>query len=297
MPKKINIYYNRTNTCDRCREEGIETNLYPSNAYREYKLTKDIKVWTGKWLCGNCGRNNNEKINPNSQRNIRKSLRTRKYYNITNTCDRCGINFEKTSGHPYREYNKEGNWTGKWLCNICRNKDYYITDEKEMYKSLRDHRTGNLDPSCSSAKGDNFEELTRRWRSTISTIPVENLNEKYDNYTTPIDHSRDSELGIPQTKGAFYDSYNQYWVFSCKNERNKNKQFDVLICYCANIDGKTIERIYIFPKLEIDKRTGFALVKNPSKGVQWYEKYRVTDEETIKKVNDIWKEIINIEVN
>lgn len=38
------------------------------------------------------------------------------YYNRTNTCDRCGINFDKATGNPYRECNKEGNWTGRWDC-------------------------------------------------------------------------------------------------------------------------------------------------------------------------------------
>lgn len=64
-----------------------------------------------------------------------------------------------------------------------------------------------------------------------------------------------------------------------------------MICYCADKNGVNIERIYIFPKEEIVKRTGTKITKNPSRGEQWYEKYRVKDEEEIKKVNGIWKKI------
>lgn len=43
----------------------------------------------------------------------------RKYYNRTNTCDRCGINFDKSYGNSRREYDEEEKWTGRWLCNSC----------------------------------------------------------------------------------------------------------------------------------------------------------------------------------
>lgn len=66
------------------------------------------------------------------------------------------------------------------------------------------------------------------------------------------------------------------WKQECKREHNK--EFHNLIFYCISHDGKTIERIYIFPKSEIVKRVGFAIVKSPtrvgSRYDQWYEKYR-----------------------
>jgi len=46
-------YYNRTNTCDRCREECRETKLIPVKTYREYNKEGN---WTGKWICNNCYR-------------------------------------------------------------------------------------------------------------------------------------------------------------------------------------------------------------------------------------------------
>jgi hypothetical protein len=221
------------------------------------------------------------------------------YYNKTNTCDRCKEKL--VIGKVRREYNENRDWTGNWLCNKCYLKDYHKkpNSRNNIIKSIANHRTGNLDPNCTLAKGDKFEELTCRWRSTVSTVPVENLNIKNDNYSTgtPIDHSRDSELGIPQTRGKLYDSYNRFWVFGGL-EREWFKEFDVIICYCTNKDGKIIERIYIIPKKEIkDKRTCISIYKNPTDShgdhkTSWYDKYRIIDEETIKKVNDIWKKII-----
>lgn len=214
------------------------------------------------------------------------------YHNEANTCDRCGISFDR---NPNKEYDKEGHWTGKWDCYNCFQK-FDPNSQRNIRKSLSTRRTGNQDPNSNQAIGDKFQELTCKWRSTISTIPVEDLNIKNDNYTrgTPIDHSRDSELGIIQTKGSSYSSCYRWWHFNVGREHNK--EFDIAICYCKSKDGKTIDQLYIFPKSEIIKRSSITVYKNPTIGVQWYEQYRITDKETINKVNDIWKEIIN-EVN
>jgi hypothetical protein len=235
---------------------------------------------------------------------IVRNMARRKYYNRTNTCYRCGINFEKIKelgDHHRREYNKEGNWTGKWVCNRCYGK-YDPNSTNNILKSVANCRTGNLDPNSTAAKGDNFQELTCRWRSTVSTIPVEDLNKKLDNHKTPIDHTIDSELGIIQTKGRSYDSYNRYWITSGLN-RDWKKEFDYLIFYCTSEDGNIIDRIYIIPSWEIIEIKGFAIVKNPTIGwnsipfIPWYEKYRVKDEETIKKVNEIWQKILDEKKN
>lgn len=213
------------------------------------------------------------------------------YYNRTNTCDICG---NKLIPHnARRELDNKGNWTGRWLCNKCWVKfDYHkrLGTHHNIMKQLRDSRTGNLDPYSSKAKGDLFEELTCRWKG------VKNLNIENDNYRSPIDHSPD-ELGIIyQTKGKIYDSINQRWSISFRSEHNAIRngyRFDFVILYCASKDGKIIERIYIFPKEEVMMRTSITIVKNPSTWPPWYEQYRIKDEETMKKVNDIWKEIIS----
>lgn len=223
-----------------------------------------------------------------------------KYYNRTNTCDRCREEGRETKlepGKAYSEKDNNKNWTGRWLCNKCHSKNYNKEYNKRpdshcnIIKSFRDRRTGNLNPNSSQAKGDNFEELTRIWRSMVSVIPVENLNKKLDNYNSPIDHSRDSELGIPQTKGRLYNSKNGLWSFGGL-ERESGKKFDVIICYCASKDGKIIERLYIFPKEEIEDMKGITITRDSSRRAAWYEKYRIKDEETLKNINDIWNKII-----
>lgn len=208
-----------------------------------------------------------------------------KYYNETNTCCRCGIKFEVATGHPYREYNKEGDLTGKWLCKNCYSKDYNKRPDctHAIMKSLTNRRTGNQDPNSSNAKGDRFQKLTCIW------LDVDDLNIINDNYTSSIDHSRHPKLGIIQTNGRFYDSYNQWWQLNTR--RSVNKDYDSIVFYCASKDGRIIERIYIFPWEEILERNTVTVAKNPLRGSPWYEKYRVTDEEVIKKVNDIWKKI------
>lgn len=222
------------------------------------------------------------------------------YYNRTNTCNRCGINFDIATGHPYRECNKEGNWTGKWLCCNCwYNVDYKkrANSQCNIIKSLANHRTNNLDPNSATGKGNLFQELTCRWRSTISTIPIEDLNKKLDNYHYPIDHTPDSELGTIQTQGRLYNNTERCWQIT-GIEREWDKKFDNMICYCVSKNGKIIDRLYIFPKKEIENRTCIGIYKNPTDKWEnpitpWYEQYRITDEETIKKVNEIWKEIID----
>jgi len=215
------------------------------------------------------------------------------YYNRKNTCDRCEINFDIAIGHPYREYDIDGNWTGKWNCNNCYEK-YDPNSQRNLIKSMRDRRTNNQDSNSSNAKGDNFQELTCRWRSTVSTIPVDDLNKKLDNYRSPIDHTPDSELGIIQTAGRLYDSYNRCWSFGSL-EREWYKEFDYEMCYCVSKDGKNIERIYITPNKEIkDKRKSIVIYKSHqySRGPSWYDDYLIRDEEILRKVNEIWKQII-----
>ncbi len=259
--------------------------------YKSYRMI-DGK---GKWVVTD----ENEKIiNRNPSKEELKGLKEEKpkgngNYNSTNTCYRCkekGIETKLVPKKARREYNKEGKWTGRWLCNKCW-QNFDPDSRTNIRKSLANRRTGNQNPNSNQTKGDNFQELTCIWRSTISTIPVEDLNKKLDNYRSPIDHSRDSELGIPQTKGKLYDHINRQWKFG-DLKREWNKKFDVMIFYCASKDGKIIERIYIIPfEKEIkDKRKGITILKNLTyKGCGWYEKYRVTDEETIKQINDIWK--------
>lgn len=211
-----------------------------------------------------------------------------KYYNRTNICDRCGKNLALGPGNPCREYNIDGNWTGKWTCFSCYDKE----QTQQIKKQLAHRRTGNL-TKPSLIFGDDCEELTCRWRG------VENLNKQNDNFCNPIDHSIDPELGIIQTKGAklkITRSNHGILEYEYKTWRTKfinehYKKIDYLIFYCVNMDGTIVSRIYLFPIIELIKRRSITIYKDSPK-VTWHEKYRVKNEETIKRINEFWK-IIN----
>ena len=176
----------------------------------------------------------------------------------------------------YREYDKKGNWTGRWLCINCWQK-FDPNSPNNIRKSLAGRRTGNIDPNSSSGKGDIFEQIVCKARG------VKNLNYENDNFNEPLDHSRDPELGIIQTKGAIYNSINGVWKNNGFGIEHK-KEFDYIIFLCMDAYMKNIERAYHFPKKEVKKRTGITITKNPSRGGQWYEKYRVDE----KPYNDAY---------
>lgn len=204
--------------------------------------------------------------------------RKRNFINETNTCEECGK--ELKIGHPKREYDKNGNWTGRLLYKNCYDKNDRKNNPNNLdniKKHLTDSRNNNLDPDSTSAKGGLFEAITCKTRNR------KNLNIEYDNFITPIDHDRDPELGILQTKGAIYNSIHRIWHNIWNSDFEKRKEFDSLIFYCMSKDRKNIERVYIFPKKEIIIRNGVTIYKNPTRTV-WYEKYRVDE----KPYNDAY---------
>lgn len=250
---------------------------------------------------------NGKVINRNPSEDELKILKTQsrtfrdlgKRYNEMNICEHikkdgkiCGEKL--TPCNVYRERDKDGNVTGKRICRNCDGRQRYKNGltNGNIRNSIRNHRTGNLNPNCTSAKGDNFEELTHIYKGA-RILSIEN-----DCYNGPLDHYVNSKGIVYQTKGKWYDSHNQRWSQNVENEWNK--EFDYLIFYCASKDGKIIERMYIFPKEKIEKTTGITIVKNPTDShgnsiVSCYEEYRITDKEELEKVNKIWKKIIGEE--
>lgn len=258
--------------CNRCHTSCLDFN----SAIRE----SINGAWTGKWLCRKCYR---------SKWELDTYGPVKKCYNSTNICDICGKDLLRESEYPKKEF-INGISTGKWLCNSCYGKNYRQRpgNINTLIKNMGDRRMGYQDPCSSNAKGDKFEELTNKWKE------VQRLGVITDNYISPLDHTPDITGLIYQTKGKFYDYYNQIWLLGCKNEHNKD--FDYLIFYCASKDGKIIERIYIFPKEEIMKKISITVTKNPSNrngrcpNGGWYEKYRVKDEDIVRKVNELWND-------
>ena len=75
-------------------------------------------------------------------------------------------------------------------------------------------------------------------------------------------------------------------------ENEYEKIYENMVVFCYSKDWKIVERIYIIPWKEIEYRKTIAIVKDPSKGVQWYKKYRMTDKDELNKANEIWTRIL-----
>jgi hypothetical protein len=218
------------------------------------------------------------KLNP-------KESREKDFSNIE--CSECGSTGLYSTGNAYKKY--EGNsfkhdrgiFTEEWLCGKCYWKKRYIKYDKPL--TVR--RTGSLSYS-KMILGDLFEELTSKWRN------VEILSKINDNYALPYDHSPDKELGIIQTKGkvlAYLKFPSEGWHF--KNN-DRLKKYDFEICYCISRDLNTVEQTHIIPSYELYNKAGFTITKNPKRGIPWHEKFRIKDQETLTKVNEIWKQIL-----
>lgn len=303
--------YNDTNICPICRKKNNITDksiLYPKNAARGIK--------TGEWVCKNDRR---EKVNPKSKvyvsldennffwivsehGNLDKNPKdedlyaTLKEYNDTNICPICRkVNniTDRSILYPdnsLREKDKDGKETGRWICQNCRQKDYQRDDPNSQHntlKLLRDRRINNQKPYHSNTIGDNFQKLGCEWKGWTD------LNKEKNNYKSSVD-CIDKETGLMyQIKGRFYDPKYGTWRPGGGLEHEHTKEFEKLIFFCASADGNIIERVYIFDWEIIYSRKNVSIVKNPSRGKQWYEEYRLNDEEELKKINEIWKKIID----
>lgn len=239
-----------------------------------------------------------------------------KRYNHTNIClicreelERGKINdlTEKSILYPEnacRKKDRKGNKTEEWICSRHCRRNYQRYDSNSQFniiKSMRDRRTGNLKDD-SNILGDDCEKLTDKLFGT------KRLSVEYDNYELPLDHSPipdgisvaigeklvDLSRKIPQTQGRHFTisiGAKGGWPFR-SFAAEINKKYEIMILWCINEDGLRVERGYILPKEKIAEQTSISVIKIPSRGIQWYEQYRITDEKIIKKANEIWKEIL-----
>lgn len=237
-----------------------------TNGYRSYRLINGKPRWV---VVNNKGKIMN--YEPNKY-NLKDTFIWDLSYVYGDTCDKCKTGILNIK-NAFREYSKDGDWTGRWLCKVC----YDIVYNRYRDMRITCCRSLTLSNDCTTAKGNNFEELTHIWRG-VEILSIEN-----NHYTGPFDHSRDQKLGTIQTKGSYGSE------FYTNNEIEK--RFDYLICYCASRNGKIIEAIYIFPISEVICRHGINITLNSSRS-SWHEKFRVKDKDELKKVNKIWQDII-----
>ena len=223
-------------------------------------------------------------------------------YSKTNICHRCRKEnniIDKNilyPGNACREKNKDNKETGEWVCIRHWGRDYgrHNPNSKDnIIKSLGDRRMGNLDPNSNLAKGDRGEELLCRWKGYT------NLNKKNDNYKFPIDCLDENTGEYYQVRSAYYNPINRLWGQDFKTLQDSIRQgfrFKSLFLFCISKDGKVVKRVYEIPEKEIMNRTSINIHDNPTDSwgdpiTPWYDQYKNKNED-IKKINEIWKDII-----
>lgn len=207
-------------------------------------------------------------------------------YNETNTCEFIETDGERCTEKLCPGNARQFNINGKivWYCekHSGRYRATLPNSQNNTRKLIANFRNNNLSVESPSGKGYISQKVTCIVRG------IEDLNIKNDNFHSEIDHSKDSELGIIQSKSSFFNSLEGYWSSHVENEHNKN--FDFLFYYCLSNNGKTIEQGYIFPKFEIMKSSSVTIYKDPMRGYnRWYDKYRIKD---IKPYNDAYQQIL-----
>ena len=115
-------HYNRTNTCDRCREENRITErsrLYSGNAIR---WIDEKGNWTGKWLCILCWHKED-----NNDRFIRGHRRTNNQ--DPNSTNVMGDMFQELSCRFYdaKDLNKENDNYNFQVDHLCKELGYFQT--------------------------------------------------------------------------------------------------------------------------------------------------------------------------
>jgi len=231
-----------------------------------------------------------------------------KVYSNDNICSICREENSITDksilypGNSFRDTDKNGKKIDDRVCKKHALKNYKRYDPnslENLKKRLSSRRMGCLNDHT-KILGDDCEELTN------ILFGVKRLSIEYDKYSQlPLDHSpipngvyatiagEIVELSgkTPLTRGRYYDQKRKRWD-AASIERDWYKKFDILIFYCISKDGKVIERIYIFPIYEIINRKCISAYNSPTNNA-WYEKYRVSGEEELKKANKFWNEIIS----
>jgi hypothetical protein len=88
-------------------------------------------------------------------------------------CCRCG-NRDLISGSTYREYDTNGNFTGRWLCKSCYTQDYNRRPDSHagLLRLMSKWRNKELSRYCTSGKAFIGEQIWCKARG------VENCNIK-----------------------------------------------------------------------------------------------------------------------
>ena len=262
-------YYSKTNMCHICREKNTMTDssiIHPGNAYREID----------GWIC---------KHHYNMFRQYRQYIKPSIIYNKTNICDICSEKNMITDNsvlHPgsaYREKDKNGRPTGKWMCQYCYEQNSPNSDLNKR-KANADCRNKNLDPNSNQGIGYITCTLVKKY------LGVEDCFDITGNFNYPgYDLIETEKYGSVDTKGSTLIDLSKVGHFvhvfaTCKNEKP-----DTFFCIGYDKDRKNVIVVYIIPNDEdIKKITGIHIHIN---GRSKYHKFRENKDE-IEKWNNIY---------
>jgi hypothetical protein len=110
--------------------------------------------------------------------NYNKVERMPSHYNSTNTCDECRDKL--VPGKICREYDKDGNWTKRWLCKKCGEKSN-PNSQHNMIKLMRKFRNKQLGKNTKRGKGFRAEQ------GILTTLGLENCNTTKNDFNYKID--------------------------------------------------------------------------------------------------------------
>lgn len=184
-------------------------------------------------------------------------VRNMKYYNRTNTCDcECKCENKLLSQCTYRQINKEGNWTGKWLCVSCR-RGYHsrqvILDKLPVGNDINDSKKLKHNPMSKEFQdeckklgltGNQFvwyKKLESKYGNEFAEFAIKNecnIDKKYLNYgcknSTEYYNKRIQKLGF-KDRLDYENRCSQRLGYKDRNERYREK------CYNKGIFGPMSE--------------------------------------------------------
>lgn len=223
-----------------------------------------------------------EKISTVDEKDVAKKTRAKKYMGNVK-CHECGSSDTHTRANGkldwYRYYSEKEEWDGvSYLCHKCYVKKYQSGQDSQcnIIKSMRSSRIGSLDRFVNHGKA-----VIGQWIAG-KVLGLKDLNIEIDNFKVPIDLSEHAVHGKIDVKASSLSVTYGIWSFPIKD-----RGFDNIIILCMSKSFDSVERVYIIPKIEFLNRIHISIVKSPSKGVQWYEKYRIDE----KCYNDVYRSV------
>jgi hypothetical protein len=196
-------------------------------------------------------------------------------YNETDTCDRCQIG-KLSPEKAFREYDRCGGETGKWLCKSCWDKDPGSDNTRNLVKSMAKCRLIGFDKNHGSYRTILSETVVAKVHK------CEYINIENDDFNCCID-LRDKNLGDIDVKAVSPDD-RDYFGFRTRRKCD----CDTYICIGMDNTWNNIEAVYIIPNE--DKIIDISMIKiarHPKHG-STYGCYKVDP----KPYNDIYHDLV-----